>query len=162
MPTTQKLQQKQTKATQKVGGSAKKPVTKAMEGGSAAPSKGKMTRGGSAKGGGYGINTANLFPGTKKEITNLRTEINKLTTEVTNIKSNIEKINIETLNKVQFDIKAIIDAMDDHTRNKIYVQQEKNVKEQIKRNESNSITFENGMPISIYDEMYPHIYVGRW
>jgi hypothetical protein len=86
----------------------------------------------------------------------------KLTTEVTNIKSNIEKINIETLNKVQFDIKAIIDAMDDHTRNKIYEQQEKNVKEQIKHNESNSITFENGMPISIYDEMYPHIYVGRW
>jgi hypothetical protein len=30
----------------------KKPVTKAMEGGSAAPSKGKTTRGGSAKGGG--------------------------------------------------------------------------------------------------------------
>ena len=69
MPTTQKLQQKQTKATQKVGGSAKKPVTKAMEGGSAkkpavtkameggkvAPSKGKMTRGGSAKGGGFKI-----------------------------------------------------------------------------------------------------------
>ena len=77
MPTTQKSQQKQTKATQKVGGSAKKPVTKAMEGGSAkkavtkvvgggstkkavtkvvgggsaAPSKGKTTRGGSAKGG---------------------------------------------------------------------------------------------------------------
>jgi hypothetical protein len=66
MPTTQKLQQKHTKATQKVGGSEKKPATKAMEGGSAkkpavtkameggkvAPSKGKMTRGGSAKGGG--------------------------------------------------------------------------------------------------------------
>ena len=77
MPTTQRSQQKQTKATQKVGGSAKKPVTKAMEGGStkkpvtkvtgggstkkavtkvvgggsAAPSKGKTTRGGSAKGG---------------------------------------------------------------------------------------------------------------
>lgn len=65
MPTTQKPQQKQTKATQKVGGSAKKPVTKAMEGGSTkkpvtkameggstAPSKCKTTRGGSAKGGG--------------------------------------------------------------------------------------------------------------
>jgi len=51
MPTTQKLQQKQTKTTQKVGGSAKKSVTKAMEGGKAAPSKGKTTRGGSAKGG---------------------------------------------------------------------------------------------------------------
>ena len=46
MPTTQKSQQKQTKATQKVGGSAKKPVTKAMEGGKAAPSKGKTERGG--------------------------------------------------------------------------------------------------------------------
>jgi hypothetical protein len=50
MSTTQKSPQKQTKATQKVGGSAnpkpKKPVTKAMEGGKAAPSKGKMTRGG--------------------------------------------------------------------------------------------------------------------
>jgi len=79
MPTTQKSQQKHTKATQKVGGSAKKPITKAMEGGSTkkpvtkatqkvggstkkpvtkameggkvAPSKGKTTRGGSAKGG---------------------------------------------------------------------------------------------------------------
>ena len=65
MPTTQKLQQKHTKATQKVGGSAKKPVTKVVGGGSAkkpaatkvvgggkaAPSKGKTTRGGSAKGG---------------------------------------------------------------------------------------------------------------
>ena len=68
MPTTQKSPQKQTKATQKVGGSAKKPVTKAIEGGSAkkpvtkameggkvAPSKGKTTRGGSAKGGGFKI-----------------------------------------------------------------------------------------------------------
>ena len=33
MPTTQKPQQKQTKATQKVGGSAKKPVTKVVGGG---------------------------------------------------------------------------------------------------------------------------------
>jgi len=55
MPTTQKLQQKQTKATQKVGGSAKKPVTKVVGGGKVAPSKGKMTRGGSAKGGGIKI-----------------------------------------------------------------------------------------------------------
>jgi len=51
MPTPQKLQQKHTKATQKVGGSAKKPVTKVVGGGKAAPSKGKTTRGGSAKGG---------------------------------------------------------------------------------------------------------------
>ena len=68
MPTTQKSQQKQTKATQKVcgsakkpvtkameGGSTKKPVTKAMEGGKAASSKGKTTRGESAKGGGFKI-----------------------------------------------------------------------------------------------------------
>jgi hypothetical protein len=54
MPTTQKPQQKQTKATQKVGGSAKKPVTKAMEGGKskvAAVKSKATTRGGSAKGG---------------------------------------------------------------------------------------------------------------
>jgi hypothetical protein len=54
MPTTQKSQQKQTKATQKVGGSAKKPVTKAMEGGKskvAAVKSKATTRGGSAKGG---------------------------------------------------------------------------------------------------------------
>jgi hypothetical protein len=58
MPTTQKSPQKQTKATQKVGGSAKKPVTKAIEGG-----KGKVavvkskdtTRGGSAKGSSFYI-----------------------------------------------------------------------------------------------------------
>ena len=68
MPTTQKSQEKHTKATQKVGGSAKKPVTKAMEGGNTkkpvtkameggkvAPSKGKTPRGGSAKGGGFKI-----------------------------------------------------------------------------------------------------------
>ena len=54
MPTTQKSPQKQTKATQKVGGSAKKPVTKAMEGGKskvAAVKSKATTRGGSAKGG---------------------------------------------------------------------------------------------------------------
>jgi len=51
MPTTQKSPQKQTKATQKVGGSAKKPVRKDMEGGKAAPSKGKTARCGSARGG---------------------------------------------------------------------------------------------------------------
>jgi hypothetical protein len=49
MPTTQKSQQKQTKATQKVGGSAKKPVTKAMEGGSAKKPVRKAIEGGSAK-----------------------------------------------------------------------------------------------------------------
>ena len=55
MPTTQKPQQKQTKATQKVGGgSTKKPVTKAIEGGNGkvATVKSKTNvRGGSAKGG---------------------------------------------------------------------------------------------------------------
>ena len=53
MPGTQKPQQKQTKATQKVGGSAKKPVTKATEGGKgkiAAVKSKTTTRGGSAKG----------------------------------------------------------------------------------------------------------------
>lgn len=53
MPTTQKPQQKQTKATQKVGGSAKKPVTKATEGGKgkiAAVKSKTTTRSGSVKG----------------------------------------------------------------------------------------------------------------
>ena len=50
MPTTQKSPQKHTKATQKVGGSAKKPaVTKAMEGGSAKKPVTKVTGGGSTK-----------------------------------------------------------------------------------------------------------------
>jgi hypothetical protein len=49
MPTTQKLQQKQTKATQKVGGSAnpkpKKPVTKVVGGGKvASPMKTKTVK----------------------------------------------------------------------------------------------------------------------
>jgi hypothetical protein len=61
MPTPQKLQQKHTKATQKVGGSAKKPVTKAMEGGkgNVASVKSKAaTRGaGSARGGSVKIST---------------------------------------------------------------------------------------------------------
>jgi hypothetical protein len=52
MPTTQKSPQKQTKATQKVGGSAKKPVTKAMEGGKVAtPMKTKTVK----EGGGMGL-----------------------------------------------------------------------------------------------------------
>ena len=53
MPTTQKPQQKQTKATQKVGGSAKKPVTKTTEDGKskiAAVKSKTTTRGGSVKG----------------------------------------------------------------------------------------------------------------
>ena len=49
MPTTQKPQQKQTKATQKVGGSTKKPVTKAMEGGSTKKPVTKAMEGGSTK-----------------------------------------------------------------------------------------------------------------
>ena len=46
MPTTQKSQQKQTKATQKVGRSAKKPVTKAIEGGSTKKAVTKAVGGG--------------------------------------------------------------------------------------------------------------------
>jgi len=53
MPTTQKLQQKSqqkhTKATQKVGGSAKKPVTKAMEGGNTKKPVTKAMGGGKGK-----------------------------------------------------------------------------------------------------------------
>jgi hypothetical protein len=49
MPTTQKSPQKHTKATQKVGGSAKKPVMKAMEGGSAKKPVTKAMEGGSTK-----------------------------------------------------------------------------------------------------------------
>jgi hypothetical protein len=79
MPTTQKSPQKHTKATQKVGGSAnpkpKKPVTKAMEGGKAAPSKGKMTRGGSAKSG--GISISEKMPVTKKTMNEAINEIEK-------------------------------------------------------------------------------------
>jgi hypothetical protein len=57
MPTTQKSPQKHTKATQKVGGSAKKPVTKAMEGGkgkvASVKSKTATRGGGSARGGSF-------------------------------------------------------------------------------------------------------------
>jgi chromosome segregation ATPase len=94
MPTTQKSQQKQTKVTQKVGGSAKKPVTKAMEGGKVAPSKGKMTRGGSAKGGGI----SEKMPVTKKkfkeEIELLDNRINTFTTNITQINENIRSLQI--------------------------------------------------------------------
>jgi hypothetical protein len=58
MPTTQKLQQKHTKATQKVGGSTKKPVTKVVGGGKvASPMKTKTVK----EGGGMG-----LYDDTKK------------------------------------------------------------------------------------------------
>jgi hypothetical protein len=191
MPTPQKLQQKQTKATQKVGGSAnpkpkkpavtkameggsaKKPVTKVVGGGKAAPSKGKTPRGGSAKGGGIGNTMKKLLPGKKEvrnnnttnnDITNLWTEINELKKNVTNIMSVIAKINIETLNKVQFDIKAIIDAVDYNTKNKIYENQQNHVKIQNEyNNDGKPVTYnEYGMPNSIYDEMFPSIYEVRW
>ena len=168
MPTTQKPQQKHTKATQKVGGSAKKPVTKAMEGG-----KGKVavvktkatTGGGSAK---RIVETVKgNMPVTQKamdnDITNLVTEINNLKTEVTNIKNNINKINSETLNRVQFDIDAIIDAMDENTREKIYENQknqkiyENNANIQSTHNREGKLPptlNEYGMRKSFYETIY--------
>ena len=93
MPTTQKPQQKHTKATQKVGGSAKKPVTKVVGGGSAkkpaatkvvgggkaAPSKGKTTRGGSAKG---GLPWNNLSTKNAEDIIELNAKISNIETNV--------------------------------------------------------------------------------
>jgi len=123
MPTTQKLQQKHTKATQKVGGSAKKPVMKAMEGGKAASSKGKTPRGGSAKSGGLNMKAIkNLWPGkevrnnnttnnntTNNNTTNLGTEIDILKTEVTDssdLHGKIDKLDkkIIELNKYTNDL----------------------------------------------------------
>ena len=109
MPTTQKSQQKQMKATQKVGGSAKKPVTKAMEGGStkkpavtkameggkAAPSKGKTTRGGSAKGGGMGLpgSMKDLLPVTKKKTNHLEKRIGDVEKSIGDVNDVVESIN---------------------------------------------------------------------
>ena len=113
MPTTQKLQQKQTKATQKVGGSAKKPVTKAMEGGKVAPSKGKMTRGGSAKGGALWnkkstenaekiIELNNKISNIKKEdISNIKQDISNIKRDITYLKSGLKL--------TKFYIKAILE-----------------------------------------------------
>jgi uncharacterized protein YdcH (DUF465 family) len=101
MPTTQKSQQKQTKATQKVGGSTKKPVTKAMEGGKVAPSKGKMTRGGSAKGGVVNITEAvkGKMPVTMKKFTEEIERLdNRINTFTTNIQSQIDT-NIKPMQK---------------------------------------------------------------
>ena len=100
MPTTQKSQQKQTKVTQKVGRSAKKPVTKAIEGGKSAPSKGKTTRGGSAKG---GVNITETVKGKMpvtmkkftEEIERLDNRINTFTTDIqTQIDTNIKSMQI--------------------------------------------------------------------
>ena len=103
MTTTQKSQQKQTKVTQKVGGSAKKPVTKAMEGGKVAPSKGKMTRGGSAKGGGI----SEKMPVTKKKF-NEKIELldNSINTFTTNINQRIEIIDTN-IRSLQIQIAAL-------------------------------------------------------
>ena len=116
MPTTQKSQQKQMKATQKVGGSAKKPVTKAMEGGStkkpavtkameggkAAPSKGKTTRGGSAKGGGMGLpgSMKDLLPVTKKKTNHLEKRIGDVEKSIGDVEKSIGDVNdvVESIN----------------------------------------------------------------
>jgi hypothetical protein len=119
MPTTQKSPQKHTKATQKVGGSAKKPVTKAMEGGSAKkpavtkameggkvePSKGKMTRGGSAKGGALWNkksteNAENIIELNNK-ISNIKKE------DISNIKQDISNIKKEDISNIKQDISNI-------------------------------------------------------
>jgi hypothetical protein len=101
MPTTQKSQQKQTKATQKVGGSAKKPVTKAMEGGKGkvAAVKTKATmRGGSAKGGSF-----YNYEETKERSIKNEKDINKIKGEVipalVKMISYIYNVNCENLKK---------------------------------------------------------------
>ena len=148
MPTTQKSQQKQMKATQKVGGSAKKPVTKAMEGGStkkpavtkameggkAAPSKGKTTRGGSAKGGGMGLpgSMKDLLPVTKKKTNHLEKRIGDVEKSIGDVEKSIGDVNdvVESINtnneihskKIEIltaQIKAIFSFLDEETQNKI-------------------------------------------
>ena len=141
MPTTQKSQQKQMKATQKVGGSAKKPVTKAMEGGStkkpavtkameggkAAPSKGKTTRGGSAKGGGMGLpgSMKDLLPVTKKKTNHLEKRIGDVEKSIGDVNGVVESINTNNeihSKKIEIltaQIKAIFSFLDEETQNKI-------------------------------------------
>jgi hypothetical protein len=98
MPTTQKSPQKQTKATQKVGGSAKKPVTKAMEGGkgkvASVKSKAATRGGGSAKG---------VMPWNKKSTENANNII-----ELKGKISNIEDVVISNINR---DISNIEEAI---------------------------------------------------
>ena len=126
MPTTQKLQQKQTNATQKVGRSAKKPVTKAMEGGKAAPSKGKMTRGGSAKGGGIS-SISEKMPVTKKTmneaINEIETKINSRTdTKIYEVNKTIQAINSMIdmkMSEVNDTIGAIFNNLDNDKQSKI-------------------------------------------
>ena len=108
MPTTQKPQQKQTKATQKVGGSAKKPVTKAMEGGKgkvAAVKSKATTRGGSAKGGSF----YNYEETKERSIKNEKDiiELNKKISNISNINQDISNINqdISNINQDITDLK---------------------------------------------------------
>jgi len=124
MPTTQKSPKKQTKATQKVGGSAKKPVTKAMEGGKAAPSKGKMTRGGSAKGGGISsISISEKMPVTKKTMNEAINEIEtKIKETIQSIDSKIDAKIYEVGTKiyeVEETIQAIFNNLDNDKQFKI-------------------------------------------
>jgi hypothetical protein len=119
MPTTQKSQQKHTKATQKVGGSAKKPVTKAIEGGKVAPSKGKMTRGGSAKGGGNITETVKgKMPVTMKKFTEEINRLNRLEQSIGALKTDKE-IHSKKLETLTAQIKAIFRFLDKETQNKI-------------------------------------------
>lgn len=125
MPTTQKPQQKHTKATQKVGGSAKKPVTKAMEGGSAkkpaatkvvgggkaAPSKGKTPRGGSAKGGGFTNTWKEKMPVTKQTMDRelqlfMDNKLNELQQQNARMENELEKLStqINELKKTNTDL----------------------------------------------------------
>jgi hypothetical protein len=120
MPTTQKLQQKQTKATQKVGGSAKKPVTKAMEGGkgNVASVKSKAaTRGGvSAKGlmpwNKKSTENANDIIELKGNISNIRGDISNIRGDISNIRDDIIKLK-SGLKVKEFYIDAILGKYDE-------------------------------------------------
>lgn len=110
MPTTQKLQQKQTKATQKVGGSAKKPVTKAMEGGKAVSSKCKTARGGSARGGAF-----YNYEETKERSQNNRILIKHLYTFIADV---VDSLNENRQNKNHYNFR--IDTLEDNSPNSKY------------------------------------------
>ena len=120
MPTTQKPQQKQTKATQKVGGSAKKPVTKAMEGGKSkvATVKSKtVVRGGSARGGASGGVIPKLYEDTKNRSKENESRINNIDRRIDVM---IRKMN-DKYKKLNTQIEAIFSTLDEETKEKINV-----------------------------------------
>ena len=155
MPTTQKSPQKHTKATQKVGGSAnpkpKKPVTKAMEGGSAAPSKCKTTRGGSGNGmklpwNSKSItNAENIFKLNKK-ISNITGDISNIKGDISNIKRDITKLKTTNtdlkvgLNLNNLYIKAILEKYSTEEVNQINKTVTSNIERENKKLEDEFIS----------------------